>query len=268
MARKGGWDNEATVALFVRYFERLTLAIGDEITAAFTLNEPNLTALLAGLNSRSNLRAASARPITSARGSRPASATRTTPAASHVPTGTFPVGWTLASPWLEAVDGGEATAEAVDAQVATSLARGVLRGRHRRRADLHARAVDSSGRIGAPEGSALTQTGWEVYPEALAVRRAAAVTGRPVWVTENGIATDDDELRIDCTRRALQGVEECIRDDVDVQAYFHWSLLDNFEWTLGYPANFGLVVVDRETLELRPKPSLHWYGDRVRSYLR
>ena len=104
--------------------------------------------------------------------------------------------------------------------------------------------------------------GYEYRPEALeyTVRRAAEVTGIPVLVTENGIGTEDDAERIAFMGEALQGVLRCVADGVDVRGYFAWSLLDNFEWTLGYGPKFGLVAVDRQTFERRPKPSALWFG--------
>ena len=59
---------------------------------------------------------------------------------------------------------------------------------------------------------------------------------------------------------ALAGVRRCLDDGIDVQGYFYWSLLDNFEWVLGYDPTFGLVAVDLETFERRPKPSAAWLG--------
>ena len=110
------------------------------------------------------------------------------------------------------------------------------------------------------------QTGWEVYPEALGhtVRLAAEHAGVPVLVTENGMATDDDEARIAYTRAALEGLAECIDDGVDVRGYLHWTLLDNFEWTAGYSKTFGLIAVDRETFARTVKPSARWLGQVAR----
>ena len=98
-----------------------------------------------------------------------------------------------------------------------------------------------------PEGAATTQTGWEVYPQALGhtVRLAAERTGVPVLVTENGIATDDDDLRIAYTSAALEGLAGCVDDGIDVRGYLHWTLLDNFEWMSGFAMTFGLIAVDR-----------------------
>ena len=111
------------------------------------------------------------------------------------------------------------------------------------------------------------QTGWEVYPEALehTVRLAAEHTGVPVLVTENGMATGDDEARIDYTRAALAGLARAIDDGIDVRGYLHWTLLDNFEWMSGYKMTFGLVAVDRRTFVRTVKPSARWLGEVARA---
>ncbi|HLM04765.1 MAG TPA: family 1 glycosylhydrolase, partial [Blastococcus sp.] len=118
----------------------------------------------------------------------------------------------------------------------------------------------------APEKQTLAH-GMERRPEALgaAVRRAAEVLPDvPLLVTENGIATADDEDRIRFTDEALRGLAGAIADGADVRGYLHWSLLDNFEWMLGYAPTFGLVSVDRETFARTPKPSLAWLGEVAR----
>jgi beta-glucosidase len=86
-----------------------------------------------------------------------------------------------------------------------------------------------------------------------------------VYVTENGIGTTDDEQRRDYVRRALAGVDRCLRDGIDVRGYFYWSLMDNFEWLFGYGPKFGLVGVDRATQMRRPKPSAEWLGAIARA---
>lgn len=111
-----------------------------------------------------------------------------------------------------------------------------------------------------------TLVGTAYRPDALgiAVRHTAEVTGgMPILVTENGIATRDDTRRIAYTGEALRHLETAIADGADVRGYLHWSLLDNYEWGHWEPT-FGLVEVDRETFERRPKPSLAWLGQAAR----
>jgi len=111
--------------------------------------------------------------------------------------------------------------------------------------------------------------GWEDKdtPEALeaTIRCAASVTGIPVIVTENGIATADDTRRIEYIQRALQGVANCLKDGLDVRGYIYWSALDNFEWMQGYRPTFGLIAVDRETQKRTVKPSARWLGAVARA---
>ncbi|MDR1387892.1 MAG: family 1 glycosylhydrolase [Propionibacteriaceae bacterium] len=111
-----------------------------------------------------------------------------------------------------------------------------------------------------------TISGWEYYPAALAecVRRVAALTGLPVLVTENGIATADDAERIAYTQAALDDLAQAMAEGVDVRGYFHWSLLDNYEWG-SFAPTFGLVAVDRQTFVRTPKPSLAWLGGLARA---
>ena len=97
---------------------------------------------------------------------------------------------------------------------------------------------------------------------------------KPVIVTENGLANSDwvhmdgkvhDPSRIDFTRRYLLGLEKAIDEGVDIAGYFHWSLMDNFEWAEGYKERFGLVHVDFTTFKRTIKDSAWWYRDVILS---
>lgn len=118
-----------------------------------------------------------------------------------------------------------------------------------------------------PKGAELTQMGYENYPYALKnvlkrVNRELSEKGmeKTIIVTENGIAIDDDKIRIAFIEKALQGLQEAIKEGVDVKGYFHWSLLDNFEWQKGFSMTFGLIAVDRSNMERHPKESLYYLG--------
>src|SRR5207247_8321279 len=107
--------------------------------------------------------------------------------------------------------------------------------------------------------------GWEIFPTGLyrnLVRLKAL--GKPVYVTESGMATLEDDARTRHLRAHLEEVARAIRDGVDVRGYFYWSLMDNFEWAEGYARHFGLMAVDRQTLERRPRPTAFVYRDICR----
>jgi beta-glucosidase len=117
-----------------------------------------------------------------------------------------------------------------------------------------------------PPGTRLTDMGYEYYPQAIgeAVKRTAKLTSLPILVTENGLGTNFDNERIEYIQDALESLRCCIEDGIDLRGYFHWSLLDNFEWNIGYQMRFGLVEVDRKTFERKPKPSAKFLGNIAR----
>ena len=82
-------------------------------------------------------------------------------------------------------------------------------------------------------------------------------------VTENGIGTDDDNQRISFIKTALEGVQRCLDDGLDIRGYYYWSFLDNFEWLFGYKPRFGLVEVDRTTQKRKEKNSLKFYQEII-----
>lgn len=123
-------------------------------------------------------------------------------------------------------------------------------------------AVDENGVVPHPPAPDNTLTGAAYRPDALgiALRHVWEATGGiPILVTENGIATADDTRRIAYTSEALGHLFQAVDEGIDVRGYLHWSALDNFEWGHWKPT-FGLIAVDRETFERKPKPSLAWLG--------
>lgn len=103
------------------------------------------------------------------------------------------------------------------------------------------------------------EMGWEVHPAGFGAQlRRIGGLGKPVYVTENGHATLDEESRVRYLRTHLGVVESAIADGVDVRGYFWWSLLDNFEWAEGWTRHFGLIGMEPGTLERRPRPAAQY----------
>ena len=125
-----------------------------------------------------------------------------------------------------------------------------------------------------------TQMGWLVDPAGLTellVRTAKDYPGIPLMVTENGAAYPDvvapdglihDVERTDYVRRHLAAVAHAIDAGADVQGYFLWSLLDNFEWAYGYERRFGIIHVDYESQRRTIKDSGRFYASVIHANTR
>jgi beta-glucosidase len=271
LAADGGWHNPAVVDRFARFCDVAAGALGDLITRACTINEPNVVSYIGyqvaafppGIRDRDlwlkaadHLRAAHQASVKEIK--------------AHL--GDKPVGLTLSMTDYQAVP--------ADDEAALERLRRV---RHHAEdffldgcegddfigVQTYTRdRIGAEGRLPAEEGVDVLPMGYEYYPEALAatIRRAYDHTGgMPVLVTENGIGTDDDGQRQRYLRTALEGVLDCLADGIEVQGYTCWSLLDNFEWAFGYGPRFGIVDVDRSTKRRTVKASGEWLGRVARA---
>ena len=173
------------------------------------------------------------------------------------------VGLTLSLHDLQAQPGGEAFAEAAWQEEFTHYLPYIKEDDFLGVQNYTRTLYGPQGQLPAPEGAELTQMEYEFYPQALehVIRKVAEEFKGDLIVTENGIATADDARRVAFIRQALDGVQHCIADGIPVKGYFHWSLMDNFEWQKGYAMQFGLIAVNRETMERTAKPSLAVLGE-------
>jgi beta-glucosidase len=290
-AHDGGWNGRDAADRFGRYAERVSAHLGDLVPWVCTINEPNVISLifetgaapaaadedqdaLAGLAALRETRDSADRDDgpnisawpspdldTMARMHR-----RAVEAVKSGP-GDAKVGWTLALVDLQPVAGGEDRCAA--ARTACELDwLEVSRDDDFVGVQTYTRRlIGERGGLEPPEGAAVSQTGWELYPEALGhtVRLAADHAGVPVMVTENGLATDDDAERLHYTKGALAGLERCVADGIDVRGYLHWTLLDNFEWVSGFAMTFGLIAFDHTTFARTVKPTARWLGEVARA---
>jgi beta-glucosidase len=145
----------------------------------------------------------------------------------------------------------------------------------------YSRTVVKAGPNGDPVGAPLvppeelTEMRWEIFPDGLTdilVRIARDYGPEEIFITENGIALPDvadeqdrvnDPRRVSFLRDHLRAAHRAIDAGVPLKGYFHWSLMDNFEWGHGYTKRFGLFRVNFETCERTPKESARWYRDAI-----
>ncbi|RSS56751.1 glycoside hydrolase family 1 protein [Streptomyces sp. WAC01280] len=263
---RGGWAAAESDELFARYVEAAAPVFAEGVDHVCTINEPNMVAVMAtglrtvaaggslpavGLPSpdeatTEGLVRAHRRAVDSVKSCAP-----------HVRTG-----WSVANQICRPEPGCEERAATYQRPRETVFLE-AARGDDWLGVQAYTRTrIDASGPLPVPEDAERTLSGWEYDPQALgaALRHTAAtVAGTPLIVTENGIATADDDRRIAYTSGALAGLAHAVADGVDVRGYFHWSALDNYEWG-SYRPTFGLIAVDRHSFVRTPKPSAAWLG--------
>jgi len=140
-------------------------------------------------------------------------------------------------------------------------------------------AENSFGYKNAPTevGAPRTAFNWAITPEALywGPKFFYERYKKPIIVTENGLSCRDwvsrdgkvhDPQRIDFATRYLRELHRASKEGIDVEGYFHWSIMDNFEWAAGYRERFGLIHVDYQTQKRTPKDSYHWYKQVIESH--
>lgn len=117
-------------------------------------------------------------------------------------------------------------------------------------------------------GHGLTDNGWEIAPDSLGMLiDEAAQTGFPLVITENGIADAHDRFRPEFLRMHARQIARAEERGIPIHGYFHWSLLDNYEWLEGFEPRFGLYSVDRQTMERTPRPSVRVFRELGSEFL-
>ncbi len=276
-SRDGGFEGAQAADRFARYSAKVTEHLGDLVPWVCTINEANLIAMLmvtrfAPVATRDDTGGLVApvdgpRSWPSPRLDAMTAAHRKSFDAIKSVRDEIQVGWSLALVDMQAAPGGEE--RLAEMRTAAQLDwLDVSRDDDWVAVQTYSREfVGPEGMLPAPEGAPTALTGWEIYPEALehTVRLAAERTGRPIIVTENGLATTDDDARREYTHGALSGLARAMADGIDVRGYLHWTLLDNFEWTSGFKITFGLIAFDPRTFVRTVKPSARWLGEIARA---
>lgn len=272
-AERGGWLRRDAPALFTRYAERMAGAL-PEVRWWFTINEPTVYAkngFVAGEwppKVKGSWRRAARVLGTMARAHREAYR------AIHRSLPDARVGFAHSLPWIEPCDPGRALDRLAAWGRDLLLNRGFLSriggARH-----LDVLGINYYTRTvvrWAPSGLGMlagrecldphhargpvSDIGWEVYPPGLGhVLDRYARLGVPLIVSENGIATIDEELRSRFLRDHLREARDALRRGVPLLGYLYWTLMDNFEWTLGTRPRFGLLANEYRTQTRTPRPA-------------
>lgn len=109
-----------------------------------------------------------------------------------------------------------------------------------------------------------TDMDWDVYPEG--IYEALKMLGRykrAIYITEAGVADHDDDIRADYIKKQVEGTWRAINEGIDVRGHMYWSLLDNYEWALGFEKRFGLIEINYDTLERKVRPSAYVYKEII-----
>jgi beta-glucosidase len=286
-AMRGGFEVADGADLFARFCGRVTERLGHLIGMASTFNEANIVLLRKVLpRFASDAAAANARAMVAEAARRTASPAFSSMlfgnpdkissvmldahakgyAAIKAGPGDFPVGVTLSMQEIQGIGPNNRAREAeqtiyggwIEAARASDFVGVQTYSRLR---------IGDKGLLPPEPGVPLTDMGYENYPHAIGatLRYAAEHIGRPIYLTETGIAATDDAIRVKFIDATLAEVDKCIDDGIDVKGYIYWSLLDNFEWVSGYARKFGLVAVDRKTFRRTPKPSARYLGMRAKA---
>lgn len=277
-AAGGGWKQGDAAQLFARYAARVMEHMGDLVGPVVTINEANVCNLLgigmpegffravgttlaeAARQSGSeefvlsNLvlpedREAVTRGLLAGHAEGRAAIRKMAPHAR--------VGVTIAVNDEQAVPGGETMRDTIRERAYGDWLRAAREDDFIGVQNYHRAVWGPDGKRHAPEGATVNFSGEEVYAPSLAnaVRYVHGAVGKPIYVTEHGVGTRDDTIRQRLIVEALRHLRGAIAEGVPVRGYYHWSLLDNYEWG-GEPENrFGLVTVNPVTFERTPKPS-------------
>lgn len=286
-AKQGGWTHPDSSALFANYCDRAARRLSANIGWATTLNEPNLlrlqvvTAPTARTEQRRKMLEAAAKvagteKYVTGNAANPEDFDVITRnqiaghtngrAAIKAVRSDLPVGVSLALRDEQAVLGGEQQRDQIRAELYGEWLAAV-RGDDFVGVQNYERAVwGPEGKISPAADAEKNMFRGEVYPASLAgaVRYAHQTSGVPILVTEHGVVTSDDSIRARMIPAALSELKKAIDDGVPVRGYIHWSLIDNFEWSLGYWPKFGIASVDRTTFKRTLKPSARVLGEIAR----
>lgn len=299
LIQKGGWENPETARLFAAYCEKVVKALGDQLRYACTINEANMGLQISKLIIDMQKRAASdvqvglnisepnnmmlyMKEAGEAFGLDPRHINTFLSPRTAVGDGVIidahvrareaikaacphlKVGVTLSLHDFNALPGGEHKAKLEWIEEFLHYLPYIEKDDFIGIQCYTRKLVNKDGIVQPGADARRTMMGYEDYPAAIVnvTRKVAEDFKGEIIITENGICTADDKRRIEFIDEALTGIRACIAEGLPIKGYCYWSLLDNFEWQLGFDKTFGLIAVDRTTQTRYPKESLAFLGSQ------
>jgi beta-glucosidase len=269
LVHEGGWSNKKVVAYYKRYARFVAEELGDLVDYWVTLNEPTVHVLNGYVNgkfppNKKNIFKAFQVLFNLIKAHKVAySAIHEVLPKAQVSITHLGNNFDPARKWF--------LPEVILAVIANFLANGILMGKIKKHLDyigldyyFHNRMVFYPPFI-RNKNKETTDMGWEIYPKGIFnVLKYLNRFKKPIIIMENGLADAADSRREKFILDHLFWTHRAIEEGVDVRGYFHWSLVDNFEWAHGWIPKFGLCELDRKTLERRPRPSAWRYAEICR----
>ncbi|WP_226635077.1 glycoside hydrolase family 1 protein [Novosphingobium profundi] len=291
-AAKGGWSSPEAVDLFARFCETAARHLTDGMAFATTLNEPNLVGMLEvalpggrgrklmGPDKKMSEAVARRLGVDLFLAGNPIyvpdrhvvqanliAGHKAGRAAIKSVRGDLPVGVSLAINDDQAIAGGEPLRDSMRRELYDPWLEAARDDDFLGVQNYYRAVWGPDGKVPIPDDAIVNSSGSEIYAASLAgaVRYAYSRCPRPVFVTEHGVATDDDAQRAAFIPAALRALHDVMQEGIPLKGYLHWSLLDNYEWFHGYGPRYGLCDVDRTSFARTPKPSAHVLGALARA---
>lgn len=263
---RGGFEARANVKYFTRFTERIVRELGVSIRYIITINEPEVYANIGyrdGLYPPGKMDPRLARRVLS----NLAYAHNQAADVIHAINRRYRVSIAKNSTYVYPGDDAKLTVRA--AQVMQYKSDDMFLRRVVKKCDFLAMNYYFSDRVYGyrvhnPEEHE-SDLGWCMTPSDIqfALERWSEKYKKPIMITENGVADDEDQYRKWWIMSTLIAMQKAMDNGVELLGYFHWSLLDNFEWNKGFWPHFGLVAVDRRTMKRTPRPSAIWYANVI-----
>ena len=278
-AANGGWEAVDAPDLFARYVEHAGRAIGDLIGAACTMNEPNAQVTSFVMRNRQPAAKETAMIVEARRrtggaqwgayfmgdalrvrdGCLKAHAKAVIALKSVIPG--VKTGLTLALQDLVPADGGAERLARIFAESRQPFYEACAHDDFIGPQMYNRQIVGPHGYLPPRAPAIVNRWGADASPDVLpaVLNEVQRYCGAPMLISEHGIDTEDDALRARHLTQSLGALKGAIDRGTNVLGYFHWSLIDNFEWRSGYAPKFGLFAVDRSTFARRTKSSAAVY---------